>query len=54
MKKKIKVTRRQYERIILTYHVGGFLAIVGLLIGFSFFIGKPIEFALFYLTKIAI
>lgn len=49
MKKKIKVTRRQYERIILTYRIGGFLAIIGLLIGFSFLIGKPIEFALIFL-----
>lgn len=49
MKRKIKVTRRQYERIVLAYRIGGFLAIVGLLIGYSFLVGKPIEFALIFL-----
>lgn len=49
MQKKIKVTRKQYERIVLAYRIGGFLAIVGLLIGYSFLIGKPIEFALIFL-----
>lgn len=49
MKRKIKVTRKQYERIILAYRVGGFLAIVGLLMGFSFLVGKPFEFALIFL-----
>lgn len=49
MRKKIRVTRKQYERIILTYRIGGFIAIVGLLIGFSFLVGKPIEFVLIFL-----
>ena len=49
MKRKIKVTRKQYERIVLAYRIGGFLAIVGLLIGYSFLVGKPIEFALIFL-----
>lgn len=49
MSRKIKVTRKQYERIVFAYRIGGFLAIVGLLIGFSFLIGKPIEFALIFL-----
>lgn len=49
MKRKIKVTRKQYERIVLAYRIGGFIAIVGLLVGFSFLVGKPIEFALIFL-----
>lgn len=49
MKRKIKVTRKQYERIILAYRIGGFIAIVGLLVGFSFLVGKPIEFLLIFL-----
>lgn len=53
MSRKIKVTRRQYERIVLSYRIGGFLAIVGLLIGFSFLVGKPIEFALIFLPYFA-
>lgn len=47
--RKIKVTRKQYERIVLAYRIGGFMLIVGLLIGFSFLVGKPIEFALIFL-----
>ncbi len=53
MKRKIKVTRRQYERIVLAYRISGFLAIVGLLIGYSFLVGKPIEFALIFLPYFA-
>lgn len=53
MKRKIKVTRKQYERIILAYRIGGFIAIVGLLIGFSFLVGKPIEFVLIFLPYFA-
>ena len=53
MKRKIKVTRKQYERIVLAYRIGGFLAIVGLLIGYSFLVGKPIEFALIFLPYFA-
>lgn len=49
IKRKIEVTQRQYERIIFMYRIGGFLATVGLLVGFSFLIGKPIEFTLIFL-----
>ena len=51
--RKIKVTRKQYERIVLAYRIGGFLAILGLLIGYSFLVGKPIEFALIFLPYFA-
>lgn len=53
MKRKIKVTRKQYERIVFAYRIGGFIAIVGLLVGFSFLVGKPIEFALIFLPYFA-
>ena len=49
MKRKIKVTRKQYEQIVLAYRIGCFLTIVGLLIGYSFLVGKLIEFALIFL-----
>lgn len=49
MKKKINVTRRQYEIISRIYRFGGFAFILGLLIGFSFLIGKLIEFILIFL-----
>lgn len=49
MKKKINVTRRQYETISRIYRFGGFAFILGLLIGFSILIGKPIEFILIFL-----
>ena len=45
----IKVTRRQYAIISRTYRFGGFALILGLLIGFSWLIGKPIEFLLIFL-----
>lgn len=48
MKRKINVTRKQYERISRIYRFGGFAVILGLLIGFSFLIGKPIEFLLIF------
>lgn len=53
MRKKIKVTLKQYERIILTYRIGGFIAVLDLLLGFSFLVGKPIEFALIFLPYFA-
>lgn len=43
-KRKIKVTRKQYERISKIYRFGGCALIIGLLVGFSILIGKPIEF----------
>ena len=49
MKRKINVTRRQYEIISRIYRFGGFAFVIGLLIGFSFLIGKPIEFILIFL-----
>lgn len=49
MKRKINVTRRQYETISRIYRFGGFAFVIGLLIGFSFLIGKPIEFILIFL-----
>lgn len=55
MRKKIKITRRQYNVISKLYRFGGFAAIVGLLTGFSILIGKPIEFFMiffpYFLTK---
>lgn len=45
----IKVTRRQYAIISRIYRFGGFALILGLLIGFSWLIGKPIEFLLIFL-----
>ena len=45
----IKVTRRQYAIISRIYRFGGFAIILGLLIGFSWLIGKPIEFLLIFL-----
>lgn len=51
----IKVTRRQYDIISRIYRFGGFAFILGLLVGFSWLIGKPIEFLLiffpYFLTK---
>lgn len=49
MKRKIDVTRKQYETISRIYRFGGFALVMGLLIGFSFLIGKPIEFILIFL-----
>lgn len=45
----IKVTRRQYAIISRTYRFGGFVLILGLLLGFAWLIGKPIEFLLIFL-----
>ena len=45
----IKVTRRQYAIISRTYRFGGFVLIIGLLMGFAWLIGKPIEFLLIFL-----
>ena len=49
MKRKIKVTRKQYETILRIYRFVGFSVIIGLLVGFSFLIGKPIEFILIFI-----
>ena len=45
----IKVTRRQYAIISRIYRFGGFAIILGLLTGFSWLIGKPLEFLLIFL-----
>ena len=47
--RRIRVTRRQYRIISYLYRMGGFIAILGLLLGYSILIGKPIEFALIFL-----
>ena len=49
MKKKIRITTKQFNALSFAYRVGGFALIVGLLLGYSFLIGKPIEFALIFL-----
>ena len=49
----IKVTRRQYDIISRTYRFGGFAIILGLLTGFSWLIGKPIEFLCVFLPYFA-
>ena len=45
----IKVTKRQYAIISRTYRFGGFVLIIGLLMGFAWLIGKPIEFIFIFL-----
>lgn len=47
--KKIKITQRQYNALSKAYRFGGFAIIIGLLIGFSALIGKPIEFLFVFL-----
>lgn len=53
--KKIKITRKQYNRLSFLYRIGGFILIVGLLISYSILIGRPTEFVLifipYFLTK---
>lgn len=49
MKRKIKLTRRQYNAVSKAYRFGGFAIILGLLMGFAWLIGKPIEFLLIFL-----
>ena len=46
---KIKVTRKQYERIKTAYRVGGFILIVSALFAFSLFVKKSIEFVCIFL-----
>ena len=45
----INVTKRQYAIISRIYRFGGFALILGLLMGFAWLIGKPIEFLLIFL-----
>lgn len=49
MKKKINISPKQYEKISRIYRFGGFALILGLLIWFSYLIGKPIEFIMVFL-----
>ena len=49
MKRKIKITRKQYNALSKAYRFGGFAIILGLLMGFAWLIGKPIEFLLIFL-----
>ena len=49
MKRKIKITQRQYNALSKAYRFGGFAIILGLLVVFSWLIGKPIEFVLIFL-----
>lgn len=47
--KKIKVTKRQYKRIVLAYRIVVFLFILGALIAYSLFLNKGIEFILIFI-----
>lgn len=47
--KTIKITRKRYTALSKAYRYGGFAIILGLLVGFSWLIGKPIEFILIFL-----
>ena len=49
MERKIKITRGQYAALSKVYRFGGFAIILGLLMGFAWLIGKPIEFILIFL-----
>ena len=49
MDRKIKITRGQYAALSKVYRFGGFAIILGLLMGFAWLIGKPIEFVLIFL-----
>lgn len=49
MDRKIKITRGQYAALSKVYWFGGFAIILGLLMGFAWLIGKPIEFVLIFL-----
>lgn len=49
MDRKIKITCGQYAALSKVYRFGGFAIILGLLMGFAWLIGKPIEFVLIFL-----
>lgn len=49
MKKKIKVTAKQYAIISKIYRFGGFAIITGLLASISVLVGKPFEFLFIFL-----
>lgn len=47
--KKIKITSKQYNIISMLYRIIGFIIVLGLLIGYSWLINKPIEFLLIFI-----
>lgn len=47
--KKIKITSKQYKMLSLTYRIGGFFLILGLLFCYSLLIGKLTEFICVFL-----
>lgn len=47
--KKIRVTRKQYNRIVLAYRICAFLTVLAVLIGYSLHLGRSIEFLLIFL-----
>ena len=49
MKRKIKVTAKQYATISKIYRFGGFAIITGLLASISVLVGKPFEFLFIFL-----
>lgn len=51
--KKIRITTKQYKAISFAYRIGGFFTILGLLLGYSILIGKPIEFILIFIPYFA-
>ena len=53
MERKIKITRGQYAALSKVYRFGGFAIILGLLMGFAWLVGKPIEFLCVFLPYFA-
>lgn len=49
----IKISRKAYNTISRIYRFGGFAIILGLLLGFSWLVGKPIEFLCVFLPYFA-
>lgn len=49
----IKISRKTYNTISRIYRFGGFAIILGLLLGFSWLVGKPIEFLCVFLPYFA-
>lgn len=46
---KIRVTRKQYNRILLGYRISAFLVVLVVLIGYSLHLSRHIEFVLIFL-----
>lgn len=51
--KKVRITAKQYKTLSLAYRITGFFTILGLLLGYSILIGKPIEFILIFIPYFA-